>query len=78
MARRRFDLSTELWRDRAACAGTPDAWWFTERGFRTYGVPICKRCPVFDQCEQYQLETRNSDGGWAGRWFNRNNEGGTA
>lgn len=57
-----------VWTEDALCAQTDAEIFFdpTPEGAKT-AKSICQRCPVFDQCEDFALETDARFGIWAGK-----------
>ncbi len=58
------------WKDRAACAGYPNALFFpaaeTSNGQIEKATAICSICRVADDCLEYALETNQRAGIWGG------------
>lgn len=53
-----------MWREKAACRGLPNDWFFIESDFDS-GKRICLRCPVQNECFAYAARTK-SVGIWGG------------
>jgi len=57
------------WQWQAACAdpGVDPQWWFSENQHaQDRAKAVCLACPVAAQCFQFALDSRASDGIWAG------------
>lgn len=62
-----LDLTTQTWRDDAACIGFPFAIFFPERGETTRPAKeICATCTVRWECLEYAFVFREKHGIWGG------------
>lgn len=61
-------MSTETWRQRAACRGLDPGLFHPERGEPTKAVKaLCMTCPVQDDCLRYAIENDERVGIWGGK-----------
>lgn len=70
----------EDWRESAACAGYPTAWWYPDRStpasWTSRARSICADCPVRAECRAW-AEKWDEVGIWAGKVRERAEAGGT-
>lgn len=64
-----LDLGQE-WRELAACSGRTDDLFFpsNESDFSMVrnAKALCRACPVLEECLQYALDTKQTEGIWGG------------
>jgi hypothetical protein len=65
-------VSSEAWREDAACSKYPTDWWFAEgtgreaQIQRAFASRICAACPVKDECLAWATENQPRFGMWGG------------
>lgn len=61
-------MTTETWRDKAECLDADPDMFFPENGSNGLDAKaVCARCAVIDDCLQYALDNRISEGVWGGK-----------
>ena len=55
------------WREKGACVGAPQAWFFPERGESAKpALDLCAKCPVIVECRKWALSVPEKEGIWGG------------
>ena len=65
-------LADESWREHAACTGQTELFFLpTEQATMPWAHDparlVCMSCPVFDDCERWEMQHPQRHGIWAGR-----------
>jgi WhiB family transcriptional regulator, redox-sensing transcriptional regulator len=60
--------SDTSWMDDAACAGHDDLDYFDLDCGLEAALTLCVTCPVGDQCLDYAIKHKLTDGIWGGEW----------